>query len=69
MSFCTTSYDKKLEEISCSSNIVTKNLVITDSDNESEDDDIVGSLMPSYITNEMNQFRNDLAKLMERTLD
>lgn len=45
-----------------------EDLVIVDSDNDDDEDAQVGALMPSHLTNEMNQFRDDLAKLMERAL-
>lgn len=45
-----------------------KDLVIIDIDNENYGDDQVGNLMPSHLNNEMNQFRDDQANLMERAL-
>lgn len=42
--------------------------LIIDNDDEGGDDDQVGSLMASHLTNEKSQFRDDLAKLMERAL-
>lgn len=41
-----------------------EDLVIIDSNDEGDDNDQVGSLMTFHLTNEMNQFRDDLGKLI-----